>query len=147
MCNTESLHTVTFSASMLHARLAPNKKKKRVRSKMTASVPRYVYKLVPSDAPIPESLPDKLPVSNLDQQSGFVHLSTALQIPNTLKFFFKDEPLVYVLRIEYEKIEADIRWESPDAKVCGPRGGEGMFPVSFKSHFTLRLQIVLKLTP
>ncbi|CRG88102.1 hypothetical protein PISL3812_05129 [Talaromyces islandicus] len=95
---------------------------------MTASTPRYVYKLVPSDAPIPEPLPDKLPVSNLDQQSGFIHLSTALQVPNTLKFFFKDEPLVYVLRIEYEKVEPEIRWESPDGKVCGLRGGEGMFP-------------------
>lgn len=103
---------------------------------MTASAPRYVYKLVPSDAPIPESLPEKLPVSDLDQQSGFVHLSTALQVPNTLKFFFKDEPLVYVLRIEYEKVEGDIRWESPDAKVCGPRGGEGMFPVSFNGQVT-----------
>jgi uncharacterized protein (DUF952 family) len=95
---------------------------------MTAPTPRYLYKLLPSDTPTPES--DTLPVSNLDQQSGFIHLSTALQVPNTLKIFFKDEPLVYVLRIEYEKVEGDIRWESPDGKVGGPRGGEGMFPVS-----------------
>ncbi|KAH8693790.1 hypothetical protein BGW36DRAFT_383715 [Talaromyces proteolyticus] len=95
---------------------------------MSANAPRYVYKLVPSTAPIPETLPDQLPVSDLDQRSGFVHLSSATQIPNTLKFFFKNEPLVYVLRIVYDKVEKDIRWESPDATVCGPRGGEGMFP-------------------
>lgn len=91
---------------------------------------KYVYKLVPSSAPIPESLPDRLPVSDLDLQSGFVHLSSARQVPNTLKFFFKDEPVVYVLRLEYAKVEDNIRWESPDAKICGPRDGEGMFPVS-----------------
>jgi uncharacterized protein (DUF952 family) len=91
---------------------------------------KYVYKLVPSSAPIPESLPDRLPVSDLDLQSGFIHLSSARQVPNTLKFFFKDEPVVYVLRLEYAKVEDNIRWESPDAKICGPRDGEGMFPVS-----------------
>jgi uncharacterized protein (DUF952 family) len=96
----------------------------------TSDAPKYVYKLVPSSAPIPESLPERLPISDLDQQSGFIHLSTALQVPNTLKLFFKDEPLVYVLRIGYENVQEKIRWESPDAKVCGPRGGEGMFPVS-----------------
>ncbi|KUL87203.1 hypothetical protein ZTR_05638 [Talaromyces verruculosus] len=89
---------------------------------------KYVYKLVPSSAPIPESLPDRLPVSDLDLQSGFIHLSSARQVPNTLKFFFKDEPVVYVLRLDYAKVEDNIRWESPDAKICGPRDGEGMFP-------------------
>lgn len=95
------------------------------------AAPKYVYKLVPSTASVPDPLPEKLPVSDLDQKSGFVHLSTARQIPNTLKFFFKNDPLVYVLRIEYEKVEREIRWENPDASVCGPRGGEGMFPVCF----------------
>jgi uncharacterized protein (DUF952 family) len=97
--------------------------------KMTSSKPAYIYKLVPSTAPVPDDLPERLPVSDLDQRSGFIHLSTAPQVPNTLKFFFKDEPHVYVLRIDYERVEKDIRWESPDASVCGPRGGEGMFPV------------------
>jgi len=90
--------------------------------------PTYIYKLIPSSAPPPDPLPPTLPLSELDRNSGFIHLSTARQIPNTLKFFFKDEPRVYVLRLSYAKVEANIRWESPDAKVCGPRGGEGMFP-------------------
>lgn len=98
---------------------------------MSSSKPTYIYKLIPSTAPVPDDLPERLPVSDLDQRSGFIHLSTAPQVPNTLKFFFNDEPLVYVLRIEYERVEKDIRWENPDATVCGPRGGEGMFPVGF----------------
>ncbi|KAI5114589.1 hypothetical protein M0805_007854, partial [Coniferiporia weirii] len=59
---------------------------------------------------------------------GFVHLSTAPQVPGTLKFFFADDPRVYVLRLKYDELEANIRWEDPKAEVCGPRGGEGMFP-------------------
>jgi uncharacterized protein (DUF952 family) len=115
------------------------------RSALTGTKPQYIYKLIPSTAPVPDSIPDRLPTSELDQRSGFIHLSTALQVPNTLKHFFKDEPLVYVLRIEYDRVEKDLRWESPDAKVCGPRTGEGMFPVcisylsllSFPSSFLI----------
>ncbi|KAJ5986222.1 hypothetical protein N7451_010587 [Penicillium sp. IBT 35674x] len=92
------------------------------------SHPRYIYKIVPSAAPVSEPLPERLPVSQLDQDSGFVHLSMANQVANTLKFFFKEEPLVYILRIDYERVKQDVRWESPDGKVCGPRPGEGLFP-------------------
>ncbi|KAL2823669.1 hypothetical protein BDW59DRAFT_148462 [Aspergillus cavernicola] len=90
--------------------------------------PTYLYKLVPSTAPVHQPIPDRLPVSEIDQQSGFVHLSTALQVPNTLKLFFKDEPLVYVLRIPYESVARDIRFEDPEGRVCGPRPEEGLFP-------------------
>ncbi|KAJ5591042.1 hypothetical protein N7450_005014 [Penicillium hetheringtonii] len=90
--------------------------------------PRYIYKIVPSSSPIREPLPERLPVSELDQKSGFVHLSMAHQVANTLNTFFKEEPLVYLLRIEYATVISDIRWESPDGKVCGPRPGEGLFP-------------------
>lgn len=90
--------------------------------------PTYIYKLVPSSAAPPDPLPDRLPVSDLDQTSGFIHLSTARQIPKTLKFFFADHPKVYVLRIPYDPVEKNIKWEDSKAEVCGPRGGEGMFP-------------------
>ncbi|KAJ7507679.1 hypothetical protein B0H11DRAFT_1968085 [Mycena galericulata] len=90
--------------------------------------PTYVYKLVPSSPPVPNPLPDKLPLSELDAMSGFIHLSTAKQIPGTLKHFFGEDPTVYVLRIKYATVEKDIKWEDPDAKVCGERGGEGFFP-------------------
>jgi uncharacterized protein (DUF952 family) len=90
--------------------------------------PTYIYKLIPSSAPPPDPLPDRLPVSDLDQTSGFIHLSTSLQIPNTLKLFFKNDPRVYVLRIPYDVVEESIKWEDPKGEVGGPRGGEGVFP-------------------
>ena len=97
---------------------------------MTDSLPLYLYKLIPSSTPVLEPIPDRLPVSGIDQESGFIHLSTAFQVPNTLKFFFKDEPMVYVLRIRFTRIEQDVRWEDPEGRVCGPRPNEGLFPVS-----------------
>ncbi|KAF8582994.1 hypothetical protein K439DRAFT_1390944 [Ramaria rubella] len=90
--------------------------------------PSFVYKLVPSSSPLPVPLPEALPVSDLDSKSGFVHLSTAVQIPGTLKHFFADSSTVYVLKVPYAVIEKDVRWEDPKAEVCGERGGEGMFP-------------------
>ncbi|KAI3231048.1 hypothetical protein DTO012A9_6545 [Penicillium roqueforti] len=92
------------------------------------SQPRYIYKIVPSTAPVREPIPERLTVSELDEADGFIHLSTAHQVGNTLKAFFTEEPLVYLLRIEYHRVVQDIRWESPDGKVSAPRPGEGRFP-------------------
>ncbi|OQD87010.1 hypothetical protein PENANT_c006G03469 [Penicillium antarcticum] len=95
-----------------------------------SSQPRYIYKIVPSTSPVREPIPERLAVSDLDQDSGYIHLSQAHQVPTTLKTFFAEEPLVYVLRIEYHRVIQDIKWESPDGKVSGPRPGEELFPVS-----------------
>ncbi|KAJ5208490.1 hypothetical protein N7449_002869 [Penicillium cf. viridicatum] len=92
------------------------------------SQPRYIYKIVPSTAPVREPIPERLTVSELDKADGFIHFSMAHQVGGTLKAFFTEEPLVYVLRIEYHRVIQDIRWESPDGKVSGPRPGEGLFP-------------------
>ncbi|CEN61798.1 hypothetical protein ASPCAL08446 [Aspergillus calidoustus] len=94
---------------------------------MAGAEPTFLYKLVPSLAPVREPIPERLPVSLIDQQSGFVHLSTALQVPNTLKLFFQDEPLVYVLRIPYDRVAQDIVFEDVTGR-RGTRPDEGLFP-------------------
>ncbi|KXN86395.1 hypothetical protein AN958_10257 [Leucoagaricus sp. SymC.cos] len=91
-------------------------------------LPTYVYKLVPSSAPPPEPLPEELPLSELDEKSGFIHLSTAPQVLGTLRYFFGGDKKIYILRIPFEPVKDKIRWESPDKKVCGPRPDEGLFP-------------------
>lgn len=102
---------------------------------MTDAEPLYVYKIVSSSTHVREPLPERLPVSEFDNKSGFVHLSTAFQVQNTLETFFRDELLVYILRIPYEGVAQDIRWETPEGK-RGPRPGEGLFPVcSFLPQF------------
>ena len=99
------------------------------RKKMADSDPLYLYKLVPSSTPVREPLPERLPVSDIDKKTGFIHLSTAFQVPNTLDSFFKNEPMMYILRIPYEVVAQDIYWECPEGTVCGPRPNEGLFPV------------------
>lgn len=79
------------------------------------SSPTYIYKLVPTSSPVPDIVPDVLPLSDLDANSGFIHLSTAAQIPNTLRHFFADQSAVYVLRLVYAHVEKEIRWENPQA--------------------------------
>lgn len=75
------------------------------------STPTYIYKIVHSSTPPPDPLPAELPVSDLDKSSNFIHLSTALQVPGTLKRFFADEERVFILRIDYKNVESKIKWE------------------------------------
>ena len=86
------------------------------------AVPTFVYKIIPSSSPLPAILPDILPPSDLDQKDGFIHLSTASQILGTLKLVFKDDTKVYVLKIEYSKVEKDVKWEEGS---CVPGVTEG----------------------
>ncbi|KAF9008923.1 hypothetical protein BDQ17DRAFT_1539318 [Cyathus striatus] len=92
------------------------------------SNPTYIYKIVPYTSPPPDPLPEKLPLSDLDRTSGFIHLSTATQVAGTLKHFFANDPAAYILKIDYHNVERQIRWEDPKAEVCGNRRDEGLFP-------------------
>ena len=90
--------------------------------------PNYVYKLVPPSMPVPDPLPERLEVSDLDESSGFIHLSTSIQVPGTLKHFFADRSQVFILRVPLVPVEKLIKWEDAKREVCGSRGGEGLFP-------------------
>ncbi len=85
-------------------------------SSSDSPLPDYVYKLIPSNAPPPDPLPEELALSELDQQSGFIHLSTSIQILGTLDNFFPNDERVYILKIPLGSIKEKIRWESPDTK-------------------------------
>ncbi|CCF46097.1 hypothetical protein CH063_14959, partial [Colletotrichum higginsianum] len=43
-----------------------------------AQMPQYLYKIVPEAPPSP--LPAEYPLSDLDRNDGFIHLSTADQV-------------------------------------------------------------------
>jgi len=92
------------------------------------STPTYLYKIVPSSTPPPTPLPERLPVSELDSVSDFLHLSTAGQIPETLRLFFKDAEKVYILRIEYKNVENDTKWENSRTGALGGVGEENVYP-------------------
>ena len=81
------------------------------------STPKYIYKLISYTSPLPDPIPDELPLSELDANDGFMHFSTAAQVPRTLKRFFATDPSVTVVRIDYSKVESDVKWE--DSKGSG----------------------------
>ncbi|EJD40192.1 hypothetical protein AURDEDRAFT_170770 [Auricularia subglabra TFB-10046 SS5] len=65
-----------------------------------AQSPRFVYKLL-SSAP-PEPLQSSKPlVTALDEQDGFMHLSTALQVPKTLARFYSKDEFIWIVKIPF----------------------------------------------
>ncbi|KAJ8122774.1 hypothetical protein ONZ43_g1113 [Nemania bipapillata] len=73
-------------------------------------LPAYVYKIVPSPPPSP--IPPQYPLSDLDQQDGFVHLSIATQIPITAGLFFKESTNLWILRIRFKpEFHGTTTWE------------------------------------
>lgn len=100
----------------------------------------YIYKVIPSTCPVREPLPERLPVSRGDQDSGFIRLLTARQVPIALKTIFKSEPMVYILRILYKKIMQDILWEPADGAVSEALPEEAFCPVSIRQMSKIRIQ-------
>ncbi|KAK4168810.1 hypothetical protein QBC43DRAFT_81157 [Cladorrhinum sp. PSN259] len=73
-------------------------------------LPTYVYKIIPSAPPSP--IPDFYPLSDLDKQDGFVHLSTSWQVPITSSLFFKEFTSFYVLKIRLANFEQEsVKWD------------------------------------
>lgn len=104
------------------------------------STPKYIYKIAPA-TPVPQTPSDAssdpvLPVSALDESSGYIHMSTAVQIPGTLGLFFGtnegENNEVYLLKVQEDLFDGnengELKWESPDGNVSGDREGEGLFP-------------------
>ena len=96
----------------------------------------FIYKIVPSSPRVPVTSSGKLPmdyllpVSDLDEKDGFMHMSTAIQVPKTLNLFFStsvsDKASVYLFKVPYKPL-ADrgmVRWED----AAGVLDVEGSFP-------------------
>jgi uncharacterized protein (DUF952 family) len=92
-------------------------------------LPTYLYKILPSAPPSP--LPSVLPLSDLDRNDGYIHLSTSTQVPGTCDKFFNKFDELYLLRIKYETLEkgtdadgaegkGEVKWEDVE-------GGRGCF--------------------
>lgn len=66
--------------------------------------PKYIYKILPPSTPPSSPLPEILPVSELDERDGFLHMSTSHQVLGTLRNFFSNETHVWLLRVPYERV-------------------------------------------
>ncbi|KAK3308991.1 uncharacterized protein B0T15DRAFT_509392 [Chaetomium strumarium] len=76
-------------------------------------LPEFVYKITPSAPPDP--IPEQYPLSDLDRQDGFVHLSAAWQVPVTADLFFRDAPSFYVLKLRLANFApSSVKWDEVD---------------------------------
>ena len=91
-----------------------------------SSLPKCVYKILLEAPPTP--LPASLPLSELDAKDGFIHLSTAEQVPATADRFFAATHKLCLLKIELERVAKDLKWEDADSNcfphVYGPMPGK-----------------------
>ncbi|BFZ54951.1 hypothetical protein PYCC9005_001989 [Savitreella phatthalungensis] len=62
---------------------------------------------------IGESFPSEtpLPVSELDRKDGFIHMSTADQVPGTVGRFFKGVKKVTLIKVRLQTIDHKLKWE------------------------------------
>ncbi|KAK1754498.1 hypothetical protein QBC47DRAFT_219101 [Echria macrotheca] len=85
---------------------------------MTSPRPEFIYKITEDEPPSP--IPEVYPPSELDQKDGFVHLSTATQIPKTASLFFTQTKKIYLLKLRVSALDpSKIKWD----EVPGTNGG------------------------
>ncbi|KAM0722641.1 hypothetical protein Q7P37_002082 [Cladosporium fusiforme] len=82
----------------------------------TTSEPTFWYKIL-DEAP-PSPLPDTLPATALDANDGFIHLSTASQIPITAGLFFSTFERIWVLKLQRENIDGRVEYPPELGKSC-----------------------------
>ncbi|KAG0345608.1 hypothetical protein BG004_003489 [Podila humilis] len=90
-------------------------------------MPEFVYKLISPASSFHES--DRvLPLSALDAQDGFYHLSTITQVPGTANRFFPGTKFddLLILKIRYAGIARQVKWEG--AKGEHPTDTSRIFP-------------------
>ncbi|WYZ41328.1 hypothetical protein EsH8_V_000223 [Colletotrichum jinshuiense] len=88
--------------------------------------PAYLYKIVPEAPPSP--LPAEYPLSDLDRNDGFIHLSTAEQVLGTADRFFSSASRLWLLKLPYARLDKEIQWDDL------PSGG-GCFPHLYGRNF------------
>src|SRR5579859_5627878 len=72
------------------------------------TTPEYLFKVVTAK---PDETSDRIALSELDKQSGFIHLSTGAQIPQTCHLFFSRTDELHIIKFSYDKIKDKTKWE------------------------------------
>jgi uncharacterized protein (DUF952 family) len=80
----------------------------------------FIYKILPA-APA-DPLPEQFPLSSLDQDDGFVHLSTATQVPTTCTLFFADFPAVWIVELDLASFGSLVKFEESMPHLYGNFG-------------------------
>ncbi|CUS15449.1 unnamed protein product [Tuber aestivum] len=92
---------------------------------------KYLYKILTTAPPSP--LPEAIELPPLDISSNFIHLCTAAQAVGVIERFMPDSEVLWLLKIPYDRVGKDVKWES--AAQRGERGEE--FPHMFMEKLGL----------
>ncbi|OAR01407.1 hypothetical protein LLEC1_04074 [Akanthomyces lecanii] len=87
---------------------------------MGSESPQFIYKILP-EAPA-EPFPAQLPLSELDAKDGFIHLSTAVQVPKTADLFFAEHTKLWVVKLELSKLNDPVKFEDDFPHLYGNFG-------------------------
>lgn len=79
-----------------------------------------IYKILAGDAWRAALAKGAFEGAGVDLADGFIHFSTAGQLPETARRYFADQPGLVVLEVEADDLGAELRWE--------PSRGGDLFP-------------------
>ena len=82
--------------------------------------PEFVYKIATADVVAAARAGGGFPVMPIDTADGFIHLSTATQLAETLRLYFAGEENLVLLAVRSHDLGAALVWEPS-------RGGQ-LFP-------------------
>lgn len=87
------------------------------------SEPELIYKIVTAAHWLEAKDLDHIPPMPVDIGDGYMHFSTANQLPKTLELYFSSEAGVVILAVKTQQVRADLKWE--------PSRGGDLFPHLF----------------
>ena len=85
--------------------------------------PEFVYKIATTDAVAAANARGRFPAMPIDEADGFVHFSTAAQLPETLRLYFAGQDNLVLLAVRSYDLGKSLVWEPS-------RGGQ-LFPHAY----------------
>ena len=82
--------------------------------------PELVYKIASAESYAPAERSGTFAGMPIDAEDGFIHLSTAAQLPETLRLHFRGQGGLLLIAVRTADIAAGLRWE--------PSRGGALFP-------------------
>jgi uncharacterized protein (DUF952 family) len=85
-----------------------------------AVIPELIYKIATAAAFAPAGRSGIFAGAAVDAQDGFIHFSTASQLPETLRLHFRGQGDLLLIAVRTADVAANVRWE--------PSRGGDLFP-------------------
>ena len=87
---------------------------------MVTPPPSLVYKIATTEVAAAAAAAGSFAGMPIDHSDGYIHLSTAAQLPETLVLHFRGQDDLVLLAVRTDAVAADLKWE--------PSRGGALFP-------------------